>query len=191
MRRNLFDTTFDDPVHDPYILGKATARRLKACCDPHSFVDETLSIQLALTVETIPARNVMERYHAVARAKSGNAAAHRRDHPCCLMSIDARRLEEVVLDLFEVRMANAARFDTNQEFARTDRWSWDFLNVDNAASTVNRGVHSRRYGDHFRTGSLQETPPGFGRPAHSVAAAGSVPVSGRPDGAMHPRKYAL
>ena len=65
-------------------------RRLKSGRNSDLLVHLALGEQLALTVKTIFARNVVENYHAVARFKTNDAIAHRGDRSCRLMTEDSR-----------------------------------------------------------------------------------------------------
>ena len=126
---------------------------------------------------------MVERYHAVSRFVLSHPGPYCGDYSGGLVAIDARGLEEVVLDLFQIRVANTARFHTNQDFAWADRRRGNLLHRDHTLSAVHGSVHGYWYSGPVKIGSRQRIPLGFSRLGHSFDAAGSVPATGHPVGA--------
>jgi len=62
----------------------------------------------------------MEDDDAVARLKLRNFAADLRDYTRGLVTVDTRRREEVVFDLFEIGRTDTAGFDADQNFSVAD-----------------------------------------------------------------------
>ena len=57
---------------------------------------------------------------AVAGLEFRDVGAHVRDHARGLMAVNARRGEQVVFDLLEIGVADAAGFHADEDFARAD-----------------------------------------------------------------------
>ncbi len=131
-----------NPVHHPDILGESAPGRLKSGRDPDFLVYRTLGIYLTLAIEAFAAGYVMERHHPVARCEPGDAAAHRGHYARCLVAVNARRSQQVVFDLLEVGMADAACLDTDENLARTDLRRRDLFHRNYA---VRRGTRRRAW----------------------------------------------
>src|SRR5262249_16925072 len=142
-----------DPIHHPDILGETPSRRLEASGDAYPLVNRALRVNLSFTVEALQARNVMERNHPVAGTETRNFGANRCDHACGLVPINPRRSQQVMLDLLEVGVANATRFDPDQEFAWTDLRSRYFFDSDYAFAAIDGGVHGWRHRVQVRIAS--------------------------------------
>src|SRR5208283_1589636 len=175
---NLLHATFHNPVHHPDILRKAAAGGLETGRDAHFLIDGALRVKLMLAIKTILARNVMEGHHAVPRAKLLDLGPHAGHHARRLMAENAWRHQQVVLDLLQVRMADAAGLHPNQDFAWPDFGRGNFLDLHQALSAVHGGMHSGGYGVHFRTGNLQKNPPMPVQPAKNGSAAEEAPAAG-------------
>ena len=75
----------------------------------------------------------MKRHHAIARPELGDAAAHRGHHAGGLVPVDARRRQQIVFDLLQIGVADAASFHADQNLAGADRRRRDLLHGDDAA----------------------------------------------------------
>ena len=70
------------------------------------------------------------------------------------MTVNSGRGQKIVLDFFQIGMADAAGFDANQQLARTDVGRRNLFDRYNAAALVNGGAHGRRNRD-FKIGNRQ------------------------------------
>ena len=96
----------------------------------------------------------MKHYYPVARFEPAHVAAGAHHRPCYLMTIDARRRQKVVFDLFQVGVTDAASFHADQNLARTDFRDGYLFHGNNTPAFVHSGVHSGRDGP-VRIGSRQ------------------------------------
>src|SRR3954447_11179375 len=98
---------------------------------------------------------MMKRNYPVSALELSNTAAHSSHHSRSFMPIYAGRSEQVILDLLQVGVTDAAGLHANQDFPRADGWRRNLFNADHAATPVDRGVHGFRYDEPVRIGSRQ------------------------------------
>ena len=142
---NELHSTFHDPVHHAHILRKTAARRFKPGRDADFLVNGTLRIKPPAAVKTIAARNMMERNHPISGSEASNARSSGSDNAGRLMPENSRCWEQIVFNLFEIRMANAAALDTNQQFARANLRSGNVLYRNATVPDIHCGLHLLRY----------------------------------------------
>jgi hypothetical protein len=97
----------------------------------------------------------MKRHHAVAGSEFRDARAYRRYHAGRLVPVDPRWREQVMLDLLQVGVADAARLDPNQKFPRSNKRRRNFFYLNHAGPTIYGSVHGLRYRTRLRIGSRQ------------------------------------
>jgi hypothetical protein len=114
---------------------------------------------------------VVEGHHPVAGPEFRDARPDGGDHAGRLVAINAGRFQQVVLDLFEVGVADTAGFDAKQDLAWLNDRCRDLFDVDDAFAAINRGAHGFRYGAQTRIGNRQKIPPKPPRPGHIDGAA--------------------
>ena len=83
------------------------------------------------------------------------------------MAEDPGRREQVVLDLLEIGVTDAAAFHLNQQFAGANSGGGHLLHRYPAVAGVNRGSHGRGRGGYFRIESRQENLPALEQRASS------------------------
>src|SRR5262249_52136390 len=125
--RNLFHAASNDPVHHADILRKASSGWFVAGAYADFLVDRALCIDFAAAVEASPAWDVVKDHYAIARRKAFHALSHLRHHTGGLMPVDPRRRQQIVFNLLEIGMADAAGFDAHQNLAGPDLGSRDVL----------------------------------------------------------------
>ena len=106
--RNALHTAFDNPVHNTDVLGKTAARGFETGRDSNVLVNVALRVQAAFAIKAIAARDVMECNDTIARSEFCHTRTGAHDNPGSLVTEDARRRQQVVLDLFEVGVADPA-----------------------------------------------------------------------------------
>src|SRR5579864_5596982 len=128
---------------------------------------------MPFAVETVAARNVMKTDHAVASLELRNSGANLDDRAGQLVAQDLGRLNEAVVNLFDVGTADAARRNSEEHLARTDLGNRHLLEDDSALAAVDAGAHLAR-----------TTTRGFARYAlcdglAHIASASALAISGR------------
>ena len=93
---------------------------------------------------------MVEDDHTIADIEAADSWSHGCDHAGSLMSEDARRREQVVLDFFEIGVADSTAFHADQQFSRTDGGRGDRLNGDLAVARVDGRLHGGGSGDNLR-----------------------------------------
>src|ERR1019366_1765449 len=181
---NLFDAALHNPIHHPHVLRKPAPGWFEARCNAHFLINGALCIVVASTVETFQARDMVEGHHAVALLETGDPGTGSGHRAGGFVPVDARRLEQVVLDLLQVGMADAASFHANEDFARADPRRWNFLHLNRTLASIHGRVHGFRYGAHLRIGNRQQNLPELQKPADNACANGTAPGAGPKDGAM-------
>jgi hypothetical protein len=149
------DAGLYDPVHHSYVLSEPAPGRLEPGGDPDFLVYRTLRVYLTLAVEAASAGNVVKGYHPIAGFELGDAAADRSHHTRGFVSVYARRCQQVVFDLFQIGMADAAGLNTNEDFPRPDAGRRDLFQLDHAGAAIDRGMHGLRDRAPIRIGSRQ------------------------------------
>src|SRR5581483_4436982 len=134
---------------------------------------------------------MVEDDYPIAGLESGHPTSHRCYYPCGLMSIDARRLQQVVFDLFQIGVTDPTGFHTHKNLSREDRRRWNFFHADNALAAIDGCVHSFRYGAYIRIANWQKNLPASPPPGHTALLAGAVLGSGQMAGARFPVKEQL
>jgi len=86
----------------------------------------------------------MEGNDPITRGESGDPGASGGYHARCLVTVDARPGQQVILDLLQVGMTDTTGFDTDQDFPWTDSRGSDFLDLNGLVSHVNRRFHGSR-----------------------------------------------
>src|ERR1039458_3325503 len=104
---------------------------------------------LAAAIKTLQTRDMVEGHHAVTRPEARDPGADRSHRAGGLVPEDARRLEQVVLDLLQVRITDAASFHPNEDFARADSRRRNFLHLNRTLASIHGRVHGLRYGAHL------------------------------------------
>jgi len=135
-------TVLNNPVHDPYILGKAAAGRLKASGAADLFVRTALRKRLVLAIETLPARDVMEDYDPVSCSELANAQPHVCDYARRLVAEDPGRRMGACGNFLEVRSANSAGVDANQHLPGPNLRYRDGFH----AHVIDPAIHSGQHG---------------------------------------------
>jgi len=69
---------------------------------------------------------------------SGTCLYH---HSGGLVTVDARRRQEIVFNLFEIRVANTARLYGDEDFARADIRDRDGLDSNRTVAAINSSAH--------------------------------------------------
>ncbi len=87
----------------------------------------------------------MEENHAIAGRVFRHSLADGNDDTGRFVTIDTRRRKQVVLDLLEIGMTDAAGFHANKQLARPDDRRVDALDSDLAVSGINGCPHGARY----------------------------------------------
>jgi hypothetical protein len=144
-RRYFLHATIDNPIHDPNILRKSAAGRFVARRDPNPLIDCALGIQASRAVITGPARHVMENDNPIPGLILGDAIPGSGDHPGRFMAVDARRRKQIVLNLFEIGVADAAGFHPYEDFIRRNGRRLDVLHRNPPAPGIDGGPHVLRY----------------------------------------------
>ena len=124
---DLLHAAFHDPIHHPDVLGKPAAGGFKPGGDPDFLVHRALGVSFAVAVEAFEPQGMW--WKATTRSPGRNfttPAPHGHDHACGLMTVNPGRGQQVVLDFFEVGVADAAGFHADEE-SRRGRWrEWGF-----------------------------------------------------------------
>jgi hypothetical protein len=136
----------NNPVHDAYILREAATGWLKTCCDSDLLIARALRVVLMSAVKAIQARNVVKQANSIARGKLLNTLTDFGDDARRLMPIDTGCRQQVMLDLLEIGMADAADFNAHQDLARPDFRHADLLNGDPPVALVDSRAHRRFHG---------------------------------------------
>ena len=142
IRRNPHHSSFRDPVHHPDIFGKAASAGAEAAGHPHLLVSRALREKFLLAIETLAAGNVMESQHAVTRTPLANPVAHRLNRSGNFVSENLRRRQEAVLDLLDVRSADAAGPDAHQHFTGGNLRHRNFLRRHAALAAIDSSPHA-------------------------------------------------
>jgi hypothetical protein len=87
---------------------------------------------------------MVEDRHAIADLKIANTGADLGYDSSGLMAVDTGGSEEIVLDLFEIGVTNAAGFHAHEDLTRADSRSGYILNGDDRSAFVYGGGHGRR-----------------------------------------------
>ena len=139
--RDFFYAALDDPVHDADVLRKAAAGRLESRRHADLLVDRALRKQLAPAIEAFAARNVVKHHHPVAGMKARDAGAHRRDHAGGFVAVNPGRLQQVIGDLLQIRVADAARLHADQDLPRTNLRDGNRFHFHASGAAIHRGLH--------------------------------------------------
>ena len=83
----------------------------------------------------------MKDNHPVAGSVTCNSLPHRRHHTRRLMSINARRRKQVVLDLLQIGMADTARLNADQDLTAADFGNRNRFHLHHAGALVHGGLH--------------------------------------------------
>src|SRR5699024_1985907 len=102
--------------HHPHILGESPARGFITCCYPDLLIDRALRVKLAVAIETVATRNMMKNNDPITCLERGYPGAGLHHHSRGFMAKDSRRRKQVVLDLFQVGVADTTRFDADEQF---------------------------------------------------------------------------
>lgn len=166
---NLLDATLDNPIHDADILRKSAAGRFKTGSHAHLFINRALGVKFALAVEAFTAGDVMEDNDAVAGFDARDPGSDTGHYTRGLVSVNAWGSEQVVFDLLEIGMADAAGFDADKDFAGTDFGGADGIDRNEGVAAIDGGLHMG--GDHrFKKLRRQGNLPVFLRLAQYAAS---------------------
>ena len=141
--RNLNQSAFHDPVHDPHVAGEAAAGGLEPRTAADALVNRTLGEGLLAAVVASPARDVVEHSHTVTYGERFHSVSHGRDRAYRFVAEDARRGVRSGVNLFQVSAANATSMNLDQHFSRPDRRHRNGLDTDIVDAAVHRGLHGR------------------------------------------------
>src|SRR3974390_1073733 len=75
-----------------------------------------LRVELFTAIKTASAGDVMKDDHAITRSVLRNTRTHGRDNACGFVPVYTRCGQQIVFDLFQIRMANAARLHADENF---------------------------------------------------------------------------
>jgi hypothetical protein len=87
--------------------------------------------------------------------KPGHTATDCGHDPSGFLAVDSGRRQQIVLDLFQIRVTDPAGLHTDQNFAGTYDRSGNLLDFDHAVPAIDRGVHHFRDVEVARIGSRQ------------------------------------
>src|SRR5208282_1763107 len=144
VRRQCDHPAFDDPWHRANVLGEAAAIGVETCRQPDFLVSRALREKFPLAVEAVAARNVVEADDAIAGLELRYAAADLNDGSRKLVPQNLRRLNESVVNLLDVRSANAACRHAEQDFALANLRNRNGLDNHAALAAVDAGAHVPR-----------------------------------------------
>jgi len=132
----------DDPVHYADVFGESAAGGFESSRDAYAFVQRTLRVGVLAAVVTIPARHMVEDHHPITDGKVSHRRAGGDDGTCRFMAKNSRRRVRTRMNLLQIRPANAARGNPDQDFPRAD------LRHRNCFYTyiVNAAIHRRAHG---------------------------------------------
>ena len=131
----------DDPVHHANVLRKAAAGRLKTRRRADFLVDQALRKGLLAAVVALSAGDVVVDHHPLAQRKLRDGLAHFHDGSRHLVAEDARRGVRAGMNLFQVRPADAAGGDLDQQLARPDGGHRDGLHAQVVHAAIDHGLH--------------------------------------------------
>jgi hypothetical protein len=103
-----------------------------------------LGEETLLAIEAAATRSVVKTHHAIAGSPLRYASTHGNDRASKLMAKDLRRLDIALKDFFDVRTANAARSDFDEDFALAYLGDRNLLNVDDPFVAVDPRAHRLR-----------------------------------------------
>jgi hypothetical protein len=132
----------DDPIHHPNILGKAATGGLEASRAAHFLVGLALGKSLVTAVEAFATWNVMEDDHSVSRLELADFHAHSGHYTGCFMSENARGRMRSARDFLEIRSADSAGVNLQQQFSRPNVRHWDGLHANIVHATINGSPHA-------------------------------------------------
>lgn len=127
------------------VFGVATTGGFKTGGNAGAFVLRALSKGVMATVMAIEARHVMVQRDAVAEAKPADARAHFYDGAGGFVTKYARRRDGAVFDFLDVRGANAANGDANEQFLRADARNGEGFEAKVIRAAIDDGGHG--FGD--------------------------------------------
>ena len=128
---------------------------------------------------------------AVAWLKFGDSRAYSRHYARGLMAVNTRRRQQIVLDFFEIGVADSASFYTDQNFAGFNRRGRDLFDVHDAFAPIDGGAHRFRNSPQTKIGNRQKIYLMLQKPGHTGNAAGLIPVTEWSDDAKLPVRYSL
>jgi hypothetical protein len=99
---------------------------------------------MPLAVKTRSTRDVMKYRHTIPLLVLSDVPANFCYDSGGFMAVDSRRGQKVVLDLFQIRMANTTRFNSNQDFIVADRGSRNFFRSNTTVAAVYGRKHRTR-----------------------------------------------
>jgi hypothetical protein len=94
---------------------------------------------------------MMEYYYPVSWKKPRNTIACIHHNTGSLMSVNARRWQKIVLDLFQVGVADPAALHTDEYFTGTDGGSRNHVHFNAALPCIHRCPHLSRNSESVRT----------------------------------------
>ena len=89
----------------------------------------------------IEARDVMKEAHPIPNRIAVHPLSDFGHDSCGLVAVDPRAGQQVILDLLQVSVADAASLDPDEQFAGTNRRHGDRLGNDTLPAAVDRGSH--------------------------------------------------
>ena len=108
-----------DPVHQPHVLGEAAAGGLVTGSHADLPIRGALRVVPIPAVVAVEAWNVVEKADAIADLKIGYIVPYGSNRARRFVPVDAGRREQVVFDLLEVGVTDAATVHPHEQFART------------------------------------------------------------------------
>ena len=135
----------DDPIHHTDVLGEASAGGFKARCCADFFVRGALREGLLAAVIALAARDVMIDHYAIADGKVCDARAGSDNGARHLVAKDARSGVRSQMNLLQIRAADAACGDFDQQLARADCGHRHGFKAQIVYAAIDNGTH--RSGD--------------------------------------------
>ena len=131
--------------------------------------------------KTVQTRDMVKGDNTVSGSERLNPGSNRHYLSGRLMPVDTGRGQQVVLDLLEVGVADAAALHSHQKFARSNDGYGDRLDAHSAVALVDGSVHGVTGGARRR--ACQDIPPIWPLPLEPACSTSAIPESVRTDGA--------
>ena len=182
---NLLHAALHDPVHHPHVLRETAARRLKPGRDADFLIDRALRVKPCAGSRN---SSCTECGGTPPRGRPAEIASTpaptARHHSGRFMAVNARRRQQVVFDLLQIGVADAAGFHPDQDLARPDGGRGDLLDATTLCAAIYGGMHGLRVWRSVQNRqSAKKSPSDTRSPGGTTGAAGATPAAGPADGA--------